>query len=139
MPRAPQPNTLDSPAPSAPLPGAPRCLVIAESSSLRLLIRQILSLEGWDVTDQEEPEPPSYQAVVADLDCFRWPPDHVSHAVQRATGRGLPVLALTGQDINPQQYVALGRPRLLAKPFELSAFVQVLHAWRTHLLSGAGC
>jgi hypothetical protein len=138
-PRSPQQETLDSPVSGAVSHAYPRCLVLAESTSLRFLIRQILSLEGWEVTDQEEPQHPSYQAVVADLDCFRWPAEHVSRAVQRAVTDGLPVLALTGQDLNPQQYAALGRPRLLAKPFELNAFLQVLQSWRAHLFSGAGC
>jgi len=139
VPCSPQPDIPDTSVSDSISSGHPRCLVLAESTSLSYLIRQILSLEGWEATDQEEPCPPTYQAMVADLDCFRWPPDHVSHAVQRAVGSGLSVLALTGQDLNPQQYAALGRPRLLTKPFELSAFLQVLQTWRAHLFTGAGC
>lgn len=136
--RPPQPDSFDEATPLPASQGSPCCLVLAESTSLRFLIRQILSLEGWEATDQEEPGAPSYQAVVADLDCFRWPADQVSRAVQRAMCSGLPVLVLTGQDLSPAQYAALGRPRLLAKPFELTAFVQVLQSWRAHLLTRAG-
>lgn len=107
----------------------PRCLVVAENHSLRVLVRHILSLEGWEATEQEEPTCPSYRAVVADLDCFVWPHDQVHHAIQRARAGGLPVLVLTGQDLNPQQYAALGRPLLMTKPFDLGAFVGVIHSW----------
>lgn len=123
--------------PAAP-DARPCCLVLAESTSLRFLIRQILSLEGWDVTEQEEAPHPSYQAVVADLDCFLWPPDLISQAVQRAVTMAVPVLALTGQDLNPDEYAAIGRPRLLMKPFELASFLQVLQTWSYHpLIAGA--
>ncbi len=136
-PRGSQREVEHSPAPASG--HSRRCLVLAESTSLRYLIRQILSLEGWDATEQEEPARPSYQAVVADLDCFAWPDERVNGAVRRAVTNGLPVLALTGQDLNPQEYAAIGRPRLLMKPFELVAFLQVLQAWGTRFSGGAEC
>jgi len=123
-------ETAPATRPPAPgMPSRPRCLVVVESSSVRGLVRQILSLEGWEATEQEEAAPSSYQAVVADLDCFVWPGDRVIRTVQQAATSGLPVLALTGQDLNPQEYAAIGSPLLLTKPFELAHFIQVLHAW----------
>lgn len=106
----------------------PRCRVLIENPHLRVLVRLILSLEGWDVTEADDPALPSV-AVIADLDCFIWPADHVGQAVRHAAGAGLPVLALTGQDLSLGDRTALGNPRVLAKPFELPAFVGVLHDW----------
>jgi CheY-like chemotaxis protein len=110
----------------------PRCLVLAENASLRLLVRMILSLEGWEAVEQEDS---AFQAVVADLDCFVWPGERVSRVVRQAMLAGLPVLALTGQDLNPQECAAIGSPPLLMKPFELASFIQVLHNWRLRLES----
>ena len=112
----------------------PRCLVLAENTSLRLLVRMILSLEGWEAVEQEDS---AYQAVVADLDCFVWPGERVGLVVRQAMLAGLPVLALTGQDLTPQECAAIGNPPLLMKPFELASFVQVLHTWRLRLESRA--
>ncbi len=114
----------------------PRCRVLIENPNLRVLVRLILSLEGWDVTEDDDPALPSV-AVIADLDCFIWPADHVGQAVRHAAGAGLPVLALTGQDLTPGDRTALGNPSVLAKPFELPAFVGVLQDWshRRNLLN----
>jgi CheY-like chemotaxis protein len=111
----------------------PRCLVLVESRSLRMLVRLILSLEGWDVTEQEDPARPSYQAVVADLDCFVWTCDRVQRVVRQAAITGMPVLALTCQEMTAQDRAALGSPHLLTKPFELTAFLQVLQSWQCRL------
>ncbi|MGI8588868.1 MAG: hypothetical protein ACR2M0_14460 [Chloroflexia bacterium] len=113
---------------SATSPTSPRCLVLAENASLRILVRLILTLEGWDVTEQEN-DLPDCQALVADLDCFNWPADRVSGAVRDAMRFGLPVLAITGQELAPAERADLGCP-LLLKPFELPAFLGVLHSWR---------
>ena len=112
----------------------PRCLVLAENASLRLLVRMILSLEGWEAIEQEDS---AFQAVVADLDCFVWPGERVALVVRQAMLAGLPVLALTGQDLNPQECAAIGNPPLLMKPFELASFIHVLHNWRLRLESRA--
>ncbi|HMA34696.1 MAG TPA: hypothetical protein VKY74_09470 [Chloroflexia bacterium] len=117
----------------APSPQRPRCLVLVESSSLRLLVRLILTLEGWDVAELEEAGPPTYQAVIADLDCFVWPGDRGRHAIDQAASYGLPALALTGQDLSRQECAAMGQPVVLLKPFDLATFVGVLHAWRPRL------
>lgn len=112
---------------SATNPVLPRCLVLVENTSLRILVRLILTLEGWDVTEQEA-DLPGCQALVADLDCFNWPADRVSGAVRDAVRSGLSVLAITGQELAPAERAALGCP-LLLKPFELPAFLGVLHSW----------
>ncbi|HUS17557.1 MAG TPA: hypothetical protein VM536_21385 [Chloroflexia bacterium] len=129
----PAPHAEPDPARAA-APVRPCCLVLAESSSLRMLVSLILGLEGWDVSEQED-SPPTYQAVVADLDCFRGSADHVRRLVRQAGAHGVPVLVLTGQDLSPQERVALGSPALLPKPFELGAFVQVLNTWRPPAMS----
>ena len=110
----------------------PRCLVLAENASLRLLVRMILSLEGWEAVEQEDS---AFQAVVADLDCFVWPGERVGLVVRQTMLAGLPVLALTGQDLTPQECATIGNPPLLMKPFELASFIQVLHTWRLRLES----
>jgi len=56
----------------------------------------------------------------------------VGQAVRHAAGAGLPVLALTGQDLSVGDRTALGNPCVLAKPFELPVFVGVLHDWSRH-------
>ena len=85
----------------------PCCRILIENTSLRLLVRLVLSLEGWDVSEDEARDDTC--AVVADLDCFVWPEERVTGPVRRATADGKPVLA---------------------KPFELAAFVGVLQSWR---------
>jgi hypothetical protein len=101
---------------------------LIENTSLRLLVRLVLSLEGWDVSEDEARDDTC--AVVADLDCFVWPEERVAGPVRRATADGKPVLAITGQDLTLPQRTALGNPPVLAKPFELAAFVGVLQSWR---------
>jgi CheY-like chemotaxis protein len=114
-------------------PRGARVLVVDDEPQIRATVSELLTLEGYEVVQASNGADALKQldgrpdVVVLDL----WMPvldGWTFRTTQLRTHPGIPVIVLSATTLTEEQLAELGRPAVVAKPFDLDTFLSAIEA-----------